>query len=89
MSTALSKKNKKKCTSESSDDELLEKALNIMNEPNDECAIFGSLIASEMRQISNSDVRKCFKNDILKVLLNYNDVDNVLVCTSTMSEQNM
>lgn len=63
------KKTKKRHVEDSTDDELMEKALSIMNQPNDEFDIFGNFVASEMRQISDVEIRRMVKTEIMRVLI--------------------
>lgn len=84
LPTAGSKKAPKKRNTESTtDDILLEKALAIMNEPNDEFEIFGRFVASEMRQIRDISTRNFVKSEILKTLLNCGNINPPIISTHT------
>lgn len=63
-----------------SDEILMQKALSVLNKPNDDLDIFGEFVASEMRQILDLSIRKIVKNEIIKTLLSYSDV---MVTTTT------
>lgn len=63
--------NKRKRDNSSSDEDILmERALAIMNETNDELDVFGQFVASEMRQISDLSARNFVKRKIMAILMN-------------------
>lgn len=79
-----SKQAKKKNLEETTDDALLNKALAVINQPNDDLDIFGQFVASEIRQMSDLSARKLVKNEIMRALLICNQ-SPVLVTTKTTS----
>lgn len=70
---------------DTTDDIVLEKALAVINQPNDEFDILGQFIASEMRQMSDLSIRNLVKSEIMQVLLKYNthNSNQVLIATNT------
>lgn len=88
MTSATSKKTKRRnIENDSVDDALLEKALAVMNQPNDVCDIFGQYVASELRQMSSISIRNIVKGEITKLLLKYSS-SSVIISTSTQSQCN-
>lgn len=77
-----SKKAKRRNLEETTDDALMNKALAVINQPNDDLDIFGQFVASEMRQISDLSSRKLVKNEIMRALLICSQ-SSVLVTTET------
>lgn len=63
-------KTKKKTDDENSESELMERALTIMEQRNDEWDVFGQFIASELRQITDSLTRNSMKRKIMMILCN-------------------
>lgn len=53
------------------EDELIQKALAVIEKPSDELDIFGQFIASEMRQLPNISVQRAVKSEIMKILINF------------------
>lgn len=66
------KKGKRRAVDISSSDDvdLLEQAVAVMNQKNDEFDIFGQYVASELRQISAPSIQRIVKNQILQIILN-------------------
>lgn len=64
------KKKRAVVNSPNDDDVLLEQAVAAMNQKSDEFDIFGQYVASEMRQISDSMIRKSVKREIIQAIFN-------------------
>lgn len=52
-------------------DAIINRAMSIIEQPNDELDVFGQFIASEMRQLPNTSLRKIVKAEIMKILIHY------------------
>lgn len=52
-------------------DTLINRALSVIEQPNDELDVFGQFIASEMRQLPNASLRRVVKSEIMKILIHY------------------
>lgn len=52
-------------------DTLINRALSGIKQPNDELDVFGQFIASEMRQLPNTSLRRVVKSEIMKILIHY------------------
>lgn len=56
--------------STSDEDVLMEQAISVINQKNDEYDIFGQFVANEMRQIENVSTRKKMKHEIMRIMMN-------------------
>lgn len=45
--------------------------MSVIEQPSDELDLFGQFIASEMRQLPNTSLRKVVKAEIMKILIHY------------------
>lgn len=50
---------------------MLDRAISIIEQPNDELDIFGQFVVSEMRQLPNESLRRVVKSEIMKTLIHY------------------
>lgn len=73
---------KKKKIEVSKNDSIMQKALQALNEEEDQYDVFGKYIASEMRNLSTEYLRKKLKRKFQQVLLEINEEDEVLLSPS-------
>lgn len=52
-------------------DALINRAMNVIEQPNDDLDLFGQFIASEMRQLPNESLCRVVKSEIMKTLIHY------------------